>query len=148
MTVTLAQIRAKQALYRDAIKAWAVKRGEVESLKSQFHQADMELDQLVPAARQAMQELKRMGTEFALQIEDDFTPVIHGTEQPNDPWTPEDSHHPQIWDPDDPGLYMLPNPEGPGEDYGPANPVPYPIMAVNNQGQPIQMVVDPISGTT
>lgn len=140
MTVTLADIRAKQAQYRDAIKAWAVKRGEVESLRAQYNQADKELDQLVPTARAAMQELKRMGTEFALQIEDDFTPAIPGTEQAGDSalWTPEDSHHPQIWDPNYGELeFLLPNPD---PDYGAVNAVPasYPQaqMVVDSVGDP------------
>lgn len=143
MSVTLADIKAKQAQYRDALKAFYAKRAELESLKAQFSQADMELDALAPVARQAIIELRQMGAAFALQIEDDFTPKIPGTEQQGDApavpsWTPEDSHHP-VWDiGGDPGYDDLnPFTLNPLAEYTPdtvtgVNPVP-----VKHNGQPI-----------
>lgn len=144
MSITLQDIKAKQVQYRAVLKAFYAKRAELESLKAQFNQADMELDALAPVARQAIIELRQMGAAFALQIEDDFTPKIPGTEQKGDagPWTPEDSHHP-TWDiGGDPGyddlnpfaLNPLNDPFITPDTVTGVNPVP-----VSHNGQPLYL---------
>ena len=97
MTVTLADIKAKQIEYREVIKAYNTKRNEVVSLKKQYRQAEEELKALHPVARDATHELRQLGAEFALQVENDFTPKIPGTEQPGDQlgdiWSPDPVKH-------------------------------------------------------
>jgi len=108
--ITLADLKAKQQEHRAHLKAYYAKKAEVESLKKQYQQADMELDALTMQARIAVHELRTMGANFALQIEDDFTPVIPGTEQPGDVWTPEGEPHPEAFNPDpDYGIFSPEN---------------------------------------
>ncbi len=100
MKVTLADIRRKQKEHKETLKAWRAKRAEAIALQNQFHQAEMELEAMNQKAAMATHELRQMGSEFALQIDDDFTPKLTGTELPGEYiWTPEDSHHPQAFGP-------------------------------------------------
>ncbi len=102
--ITLADIRKKQAEHKAALTAFREKRAEVMMKKDAYHQAEMELESLSIAARNGTNELRSIGAEFALQVDDDFTPKLTGTELPGEHiWTPEDSHHPGAFDPGYPG---------------------------------------------